>query len=88
MSSVRHWEECTPETHVVRELLLLRCPAARRGEIPEGARVFGEEEGVLFAEYVADPEAIGEVMQELRRRDIACVRTGSLGLGKQEGTIR
>jgi acetolactate synthase small subunit len=87
MSSVQHWEECTPETHVVRELLLMRCPESRRGELPEGARVFKEEGGVLFVEYVTEPDAVGEIIQKLRQREIACVRTGALGLSKQEGTI-
>ena len=87
MSSVRHWEECTPQTHVLRELLLIRCPEDRRGDLPGGSRVFREEGGFLFVEFVAEPEVLDGVMHELRRRDIACVRTGALGLDKQEGTI-
>lgn len=87
MSSVQHWEECTPETHVVRELLLLRCKTEQRGLLPEGARVFEEEDGLLFADFVAEPDRIGEVIRMLRENDIACVRTGALGLSKLEGSI-
>lgn len=85
MSSVRHWEKCTPQTHVIRELLLARFTPEQKDLLKDGMRVLHEENEVTFAEYVADPASIDAVFASLRQKGVVCARGGAVAIPLAEG---
>ncbi len=85
MNSVRHWEKCTPATHIIRELLLARFTAEQKDLIDVDMRVVREEDGMTFAEYVGEPCAVDAMIKKLQSRDVICTRAGALGLALKEG---
>lgn len=89
MSFVKGWEKCTNETHIIRELLLLRFHKADwQGVNLEGVRVTKEDGDMVFAEYVAAPNQIDDILATLKQHKISFVRTGALGLAlKEEGQM-
>lgn len=87
MTSVRQWERCTPATHMIRELLLMRFSADQKGLIEDGMRVIREEDGMAFVEYVADPVAVDETLARMNAAGVACARGGAIGVSLAEGDL-
>ncbi len=80
MSSVRQWEQCTPETHVIRELILARFSEDQKHLIDPDMRIIREENGLTFAEYVSDPLSLDAKIEQLRAGGVICSRGGALGM--------
>lgn len=87
MSSVRHWEKCTPETHIIRELILARFNQSQKHLIEPEMRVIREENGLIFVEFVADPLTVDAMIEKLRAENVACSRGGAQGIPLAEGDI-
>jgi acetolactate synthase-1/3 small subunit len=87
MASVRGVEKCTPETHIILELMLARFTGDKKHLIEEGMTVLREESGLVFAQYVADPVRIDAVLQKLQEHGIVCIRGGALGVSLTEGDL-
>jgi acetolactate synthase small subunit len=80
MSCVRNWEKCTPETHLIRELLLARFEAEQKALIEKDMRVIREENGLTFVEYVADPAAVKAMLKKLCEKNVACATGGAVSM--------
>jgi acetolactate synthase small subunit len=85
MSCVHGWEKCVPETHIIRELLLVRFTGRQKRLMENGMRIIREENGVTFAEYVAEPSVIDAVFEKLRENNVECTRGGVLSLPLSKG---
>lgn len=88
MSSVRHWEKCTPETHIIRELILARFNRDQHHLIEPEMRVIREENGLTFVEFAADPLTVDTMIEKLRGQGVVCSRGGAQGISLTEGDIR
>lgn len=87
MSGVRQFEKCTPESHLIRELLLARFTEEQRYLIGADMRIVREEGGMIFAECVAAPPTIDATIMSLRSQGVACARGGAIGIPLTEGEL-
>ena len=85
MNSVREWETCTEETHILRELLLARFRDGQMHLLDDDMRVIKQDDGVVFAEYVGGPTEVERKLEQLREAGVSCARGGTLGLALVEG---
>lgn len=85
MSSVRHWEKCTLETHIIRELILARFNRDQKHLIEPEMRVIREEKDLTFVEFVADPLTVDAMIEKLRGKGVVCSRGGAQGISLTEG---
>lgn len=87
MTGVREIEKCTPETHIIRELMLARFTAAQKHLIAEDMAVIREENDMVFVQYIADPANIGAMLQKLQEHGVVCARGGALGVSLTGGEL-
>ena len=80
MASVREIEKCTPETHIILELMLARFTADQKGLIDESMTVIREENGMVFVQYVANPADVDAMLSKLQGHGVVCARGGALGV--------
>lgn len=78
---LRAWEECSPETHVICEMLLFSIPERER-ELAQrpGMRILREGDGIVFVEFTGTPAQVNELMQTEKARMSSCSRSGPLAL--------
>ncbi len=72
------WEQCAPETHLLRELLVFAAAAADAGELARrnGIKLLRTEGEIAFLEYVAMPAQVSAMMRELGGKMLSCSRSG------------
>lgn len=85
LDGVRRWEECLPQTHVIREMAMFSV-RKDRPVLPEmdGLRIVDKQCGLLFAEYTGSPHEVSELLRQVHGQTVSCVRTGPLVLSAQE----
>lgn len=75
MDFVKSWEECTADTHFIRELLLLKIPKEDFDALPLPQKsILHEKDGVVLVECVAAPQEIDDVLKSIDA--INCARSG------------
>ena len=81
MDFVIDWEECTPETHMMRELILIKISKKDldRNDVPD-LTIICEENEVIAAYCVSTPWEIDEMMQS--PYFIECTRSGVTMISK------
>lgn len=81
LEGVRQWEECLPETHVIREMVMF---SVRKDHpaLPEvkALRIVEKRDGLLFVEFTGKPEEVDALLGLVRGQTVSCVRTGPLVL--------
>lgn len=78
---LRSWEECTPETHVIWEMLLFSVPREHQSVArQEGMRIIREVNGIIFAEFTGTPEQVSDLLQTQKDCMMSCSRSGPLVL--------
>lgn len=87
MASVRGIEKCTPETHIILELMLARFTVDQRDLIEDGMTVIREENGMVFAQYVANPADVDAKLSKLQAHGVVCARGGALGVSLTGGDL-
>lgn len=83
---VKSWEECTQQTHIISELVILKI---REKDIPtlliEDKKILYRDGDILFVEYAAEPWKIDELLEN--EAILSFVRSGGLGIAKKEEQI-
>ncbi len=81
MDFVKSWEQCTPETHLMRELLLikLRKEDYEALQLPQ-KHILHEEANVIWAECAAEPAEIDEALRQVAA--LECARSGGTIISK------
>ena len=75
MDFVIDWEECTPETHMMRELMLIKIVKNDLEKVDiSDLTIIREEDGIIVAYLVSTPWEIDEMMQI--PYFIECTRSG------------
>lgn len=78
---LRVWEECTPETHVVCEMLLFSVPLGEAALARQpGMRILRETGNFLFVEFTGTPAQVNELLRTEKHRMASCSRSGPLAL--------
>ena len=95
MDAIRGLEECTDQSHLLREMMLfcLHADGREAAEITdsavlatiEQAQLVAEHEGRRYLEYSGPPSEVKNLMRLLRSWGIRCVHTGALALALTEG---
>ncbi|MDR2826029.1 MAG: ACT domain-containing protein [Deltaproteobacteria bacterium] len=80
LACVRNWEQCTPKTQVIRELLLVRFDADQKNLIEKDMRIIHEENGLTFVEYVADPASSAAMLEKLCAKNVVCALGGAVSI--------
>jgi acetolactate synthase-1/3 small subunit len=89
LHDVEDWEECRPQNHIAREILLFSYGknsdqtqvVSRLGEV----RTIEEMDGVVHAECTGSPGEITAAYELLKQYSIPCVRIGNLIMAKEGG---
>ena len=81
MDFVKSWEECTAQTHFIRELLLvkIRKEDFDNLQLPQKSIIY-EDGGVLWVECAAAPNEIDEALRHFVPLD--CARSGGTIISK------
>lgn len=78
LDGISRWEECAPESHCIRELLLFS--AARPLPDAPGVHEVGGRGGLVYAEYSGAPHEVDRLLGELGDTIKTFVRTGPLAM--------
>ncbi len=86
MEGIASWRSFDPAKTLLRELLLLGLPKAKRAFMQQhGLRLIGEEGEMLYAEYTGTPAEVGALQAQAAAEGIAAARKGIVMMQKGEG---